>query len=516
MPIYYYDYYTMSLGNTNIAVLNPDVNSNALFLHNPAGLAYIPRTEHQFIRIPIQIISRHIAPTRKNPYDWGARIIQTFWDEGRIAYGLTTSDWTDIQDMSSNDTLVTNLLEPSAEFQNNLFYQVYYDELGYWVNGNMDLYSGRKTLPEIYETNPKFEKYMINQQNNSSYVKSSFSNTELVARMDTRTTFGLMGKMVDKLFGMKDIFENVLSWDFGVTGFIHPRISSFFETKEGPYLPYFAVDLEADFGYSLAIAKKIEMDIGASGPMPVSFGLRNNRLYRGNLDSYLTVSSIISTLALSGADNNSEIMDALLNDVIDKSAFGVADFWDFGFLVEHPDIPIMLGFVINNIGSTDLFQGELERGPAGNFIGIKTNDTIVGEPIPQTLGIGGSYRTKVGMQERNLLLAMDVKDIGIPNQSIFLKLHMGTEFELVKNSAWIRAGVNQGYVTYGLSALIKIGFLKWYLELSKYEAEQFTSRLPGEHTSDPYYTYGLKFSLFSNNRAIKNKVKLQNKKLQYI
>jgi len=505
MPIYYYDYFTMSMGDANVAVLNPDPRVNALFLHNPAGLSYIQkRGKRQLIRFPLQIIMRYVHPQRRSVYDWGERILRTWWDEARLIYAANTGEFDYIGSMTQEE-LMSNLLNPSPEFEDTMTYQVYYDELGYLVDGYIDLYSGQKTLPEIYKDNKRFKEYMEKQHEGTSYVQSSFQNWELVGRADTRSTFGVLGRMVDNFLGMDDVFGNFLSWDVGITGFLHPRVDSLLEQKEGPYTPYWAIDLEADMGYSLALSKKMNINTGPSGIIPVSVGLRQNRLYRLALDSYLTISTLMSTYFESGGTSEG-FWSALWNEINDKAMAGVANSKDIGLLVEYPELSLMFGAVIKDIGGTDIYQGEFIQ---GSTLPTPT-DTVAGN-IPQTLNMGVSYSKKVGVEEQNLMLAADVRDIGIPDQSAFLKLHFGGEYELKKHSVWVRAGVNQGYITYGISALAKLLIFRLYFEASKFEGEEWGSRLPGIHTTDPLYTYNLSFRL-STPLPLKMKIKAQEGK----
>ena len=269
-------------------------------------------------------------------------------------------------------------------------------------------------------------------------------------------------------------------------------------------MPYWLIDLEMDAGYSIGVSKKINFKISDYEKMPVSFGFRTNRLYRATLDSYLTPSTLVGTLFSAGADTPDEMRDALLDEIIDNSAVGIADSMDIGMLVEPPGLPLMVGLVVKDISGTDLYGADVETNP---FRLVK-NSTVVGS-IPQTLNLGASYRTKTGTESKNLLLTMDIRDLGIPDQSMFLKLHFGGEFELVKESLWLRAGINQGYITYGISALINLVILKVYFEASKFEGELFDSRLPGIHTTDPLYTYSLRFSL-GIPYQLKMKIKQQN------
>ena len=61
---------------------------------------------------------------------------------------------------------------------------------------------------------------------------------------------------------------------------------------------------------------------------------------------------------------------------------------------------------------------------------------------------------------------------------------------------------------------LNMAFFKLYLEVSKYEAESFESRLPGIHTTDPLYMYSLNFSL-STPLPLKMKIKQQEEKEIY-
>ena len=412
------------------------------------------------------------------------------------------STWSEIETISLETYDEIDTYVP--EMMDNPVYQVWWERIGWFLDGYYNLYTGQKTLPEIYLYNHEFEEHIIEQQEGEEYVKQNFFNMELVGRLDTRSTFGFMGRLVDGLFKMDEVFENFLSWDLGITGFVHPRIDSFFEGREGPYMPYWLIDLEMDAGYSIGVSKKINFKISDYEKMPVSFGFRTNRLYRATLDSYLTPSTLVGTLFSAGADTPDEMRDALLDEIIDNSAVGIADSMDIGMLVEPPGLPLMVGLVVKDISGTDLYGADVETNP---FRLVK-NSTVVGS-IPQTLNLGASYRTKTGTESKNLLLTMDIRDLGIPDQSMFLKLHFGGEFELVKESLWLRAGINQGYITYGISALINLVILKVYFEASKFEGELFDSRLPGIHTTDPLYTYSLRFSL-GIPYQLKMKIKQQN------
>ncbi len=488
-PLDYYDYYTMSMGDAKIAVLNPNPRENALFLHNPAGMSYIPKKrKRQLIRLPFQLMMRTVNPKRKDVFEWGERLIQTWINEARFLIAVaTTDDWNYIKNMSK-DELYNNLLEPNEQMKNNILYQLYDEEIGYLMRGYWDLYSGNKTLPEIYAENPEFEEHLEDAQEGTDHVKSNFSNTEIVARMDTRSTLGWLGKKIDNLFNINNIFESALSWDFGATGFLHPRSESLLQASEGPYTPFWLIDLEVDTGYSLGVSKKIDFDMGSSGTMPLSLGFRYNKLYRFALDSYMSPSTILSALfgsgVLSGGSNPTELFYALGGEVIDKMVMGTADSFEMGLLFEPPGIPLMFGAVARNVGGTNIYQADI----VGNR--IVASDTVVGG-INQSFDVGVSYKTVTDIGNRSLLVALDLRDMGGLEESIFLKLHFGGEYELVKDSVFIRAGVNQGYITYGISAVANLVICKLYFEASKYEAEKFGSRLPGVHTVDPYYTYGL-------------------------
>lgn len=154
-------------------------------------------------------------------------------------------------------------------------------------------------------------------------------------------------------------------------------------------------------------------------------------------------------------------MDAV--QLYTKKAINFKDIGGYGFGIDG-DIGAMytfnkvwffvptVGLTINNIGATKFPT----RFDSSNDVGDLSDKFR----LQRSVGIGSKFELPNAWHFSKWIFVADVNNIGL-NGSMFKKIHLGTE-ALLFNFFGLRAGVNQGYFTFGLTLNMPVVQVDFY------------------------------------------------------
>lgn len=116
-----------------------------------------------------------------------------------------------------------------------------------------------------------------------------------------------------------------------------------------------------------------------------------------------------------------------------------------------------------------------------SVLDISDLDFKEGGKIPQRVNVGASVTAKLPLLAE-VILAADYEDVGKAyeqDSSTWKRVHLGGEFGLLKRTLLIRAGLNQGYPTYGAELdiwLLRLGYTFYSEEMGAYAGQDKDDR----------------------------------------
>lgn len=237
---------------------------------------------------------------------------------------------------------------------------------------------------------------------------------------------------------------------FGVSAYNNVSLSSFLNN---PLVPEMHVNYLSDYGFTAGFAIPL-------GP-EVSFGIGFKKINRWGAYKVIDFTLIDDYIS-------SEDTDVILDEFQDK---GVGYGMDLSFLYrkEGSSGPIFT-LVWKDVGYTTFQKTAGSKAPPSIH-----DNLIMG--VGYELGADSTIGTKVGLEYRH---------IRTDHEQFGKKLHLGAELSLPLID--LRAGLNQGYMTYGM------GFDLWVL---RFEMAQYTEELgayPGQKP-DPRLQMGIMLDL---------------------
>lgn len=195
-------------------------------------------------------------------------------------------------------------------------------------------------------------------------------------------------------------------------------------------------------------------DVGAVAGF--SYGLPLNGLRIGLAGKYVTRTSV-----------NEEFS---VNQIAAES-FDIAD-----YQVDHSDVSFDAGLLYELPVLTSL------KPKVGiSVLDISDLDFKEGGKIPQRVNVGASVTAKLPLLAE-VILAADYEDVGKAyeqDSSTWKRVHLGGEFGLLNRTLLVRAGLNQGYPTYGAELdiwLLRLGYTFYSEEMGAYAGQDKDDR----------------------------------------
>jgi hypothetical protein len=198
------------------------------------------------------------------------------------------------------------------------------------------------------------------------------------------------------------------------------------------------------------VATEIYIDYGVTGGYAKSF-LDNDSLQIGISVKYMHRSSLKDTYTAANlVDDFEDILEEDLKDG-DGLLFDVGAIYNFQFL---QTLNPRIGASVNNIGMTSM----------GNA-----------EDLTTTLNLSVAISPKLGPIGSHFLLELHDATFAYDEDDDFGKrIHAGTELNLFTDILAIRAGINQGYLTFGAGLdfnIIKIDYAYYTEEIGAYAGQ---------------------------------------------
>lgn len=239
---------------------------------------------------------------------------------------------------------------------------------------------------------------------------------------------------------------------------LHGRAAIFPSVAVKNFVVGFLGQGQADARLHNQTARIIEVQgTGDFGPVAgFSYGLPLTGLRIGLAGKYISRTSVSEEFSVNEiAAENFDIADYQ----VDNSDVS----FDVGLLYELPVLTTLKPRVgISVLDITDL-------------------DFKEGGKIPQRINIGASMTAKLPFLAE-VILAADFEDVGKAyeqDDSTWKRVHLGGEFGLLNRHVLVRAGLNQGYPTYGAELdiwLIRLGYTFYSEEMGAYAGQDKDDR----------------------------------------
>ncbi|BDU49790.1 hypothetical protein [Haliovirga abyssi] len=288
-------------------------------------------------------------------------------------------------------------------------------------------------------------------------------------------------------------FTGLINKNFGIGLFAYSNINKL--AIVNPVNPTVIANMSLNVEAPIGIATKIG---------PFSFGASIRYLNYINFDSKLTSNKLISAQNV----NDSKAMFSLLG-ATKNEGFGL----DFGGLIGNDKFK--LGFALQDAYTKvdtwrDSEEVNINGHPtnSGNYVTYYIGEHTVTPNLRAGISIKPSKWLQLSGEVENLL-NKDMNNDGEDDTNIYKKLHLGSEISMFPHSInlKLRAGINQGYGTYGFYVqplrfmeraplFLKVVLLPlWILNDVEFEYADFTEELSPHVGVKPNHMQALSFTL---------------------
>ncbi|MBC7420480.1 MAG: hypothetical protein H7328_07095 [Bdellovibrio sp.] len=241
------------------------------------------------------------------------------------------------------------------------------------------------------------------------------------------------------------------------------------ETFSNPTFPTFNANFISDYGYAIAGAIPV-------GPT-TSFGVTGRHVKRWGGNKDINVTDLVG-------NNDRDLINQTFQD------HGVGNALDLSFITTFPSsLKPTLAMVWQDVGSTRFEMSSGTQAPPSQ------KDNLI---------FGASIEHEI--PHVTFTHALEYKFITTENETFSKKIHLGTEasFGLID----LRAGVSQGYLTYGAGVdlwLIKADVAFYSTELGTYAGQTKSDRYQASVTINFDFDQSFKLNLDGKKRRLKQR-----------